>query len=250
MNLQRREEIRKMCADPARGGTQGAKQIFDLRDAVSELFAHIDTLEQTAAERVIADGKARAVVYPKCEPIQTSGQREKDIWNDGFAHGWRAGLDSDERKLVEASAVVVPPAANFTKIELGFGRVEVGEGTWMDVPALIFGKNGNGVVGKPTEAGSRFLGVDECLAVVTFANVKSLDVLLGKLMKCRSDRFPSAIPAHRELGEGMVAVYRDEIDLLRLLRDRAIDTAPDGELRGIAKYALRANQGGPRRDPR
>lgn len=45
-----------MCAEPARGGTQGAKQIFDLRDAINELFAHIDALEQTAAERVIADG--------------------------------------------------------------------------------------------------------------------------------------------------------------------------------------------------
>ena len=46
MNLQRREEIREMCAEPARGGTQGAKQIFDLRDAIGELFAHIDTLEE------------------------------------------------------------------------------------------------------------------------------------------------------------------------------------------------------------
>lgn len=52
-----------------------------------------------------------------------------------------------------------------------------------------------------------------------------------------------AIPADRVLGDGMVAVDRDEIDLLRLLRDRAIDTAPAGELRGIAKDALRATKG-------
>jgi hypothetical protein len=46
------------------------------------------------------------------------------------------------------------------------------------------------------------------------------------------------IPADRELGEG--AVKCDEIELLRLLRDRAADTAPAGELRMIARDALRA----------
>ena len=53
-----------------------------------------------------------------------------------------------------------------------------------------------------------------------------------------------SIPADRVLGEGMVAVDRDEIELLRLLRDRAADAAPYGELRGITRDALRANQGG------
>lgn len=36
-----------------------------------------------------------------CKPIPTSGQREKDVWNDGFAHGWRAGFDS-AHDLLEA----------------------------------------------------------------------------------------------------------------------------------------------------
>jgi len=47
-------------------------------------------------------------VPPKCQPIPTSGQREKDVWNDGFAHGWKAGFNDDERKPVGAPAVVVP----------------------------------------------------------------------------------------------------------------------------------------------
>ena len=53
MNLQRREEISALLAEPVTGG---AGQVLEYRDALMECRAHIDTLEQTAAERVIADG--------------------------------------------------------------------------------------------------------------------------------------------------------------------------------------------------
>ena len=58
MNLQRREEISALLAEPVTGG---AGQVLEYRDALMECRAHIDTLEQTAAERVIARG---AVVQP------------------------------------------------------------------------------------------------------------------------------------------------------------------------------------------
>ena len=58
MNLQRREEISALLAEPVTGG---AGQVLEYRDALMECCAHIDTLEQTAAERVIARG---AVVKP------------------------------------------------------------------------------------------------------------------------------------------------------------------------------------------
>ena len=58
MNLQRREEISALLAEPVTGG---AGQVLEYRDALMECRAHIDTLEQTAAERVIARG---AVVKP------------------------------------------------------------------------------------------------------------------------------------------------------------------------------------------
>lgn len=61
MNLQRREEISALLAAPVTGG---AGQVLEYRDALMECRAHIDTLEQTAAERVIADGRAPAVVVP------------------------------------------------------------------------------------------------------------------------------------------------------------------------------------------
>ena len=74
-------------------------------------------------------------------------------------------------------------------IKLGFGNVEVGEGFDSDgVPALLFGKNGNGVIGKPTTP-SRYMSEDEALAVVSFANVESLDVVINALIKCKADRF-------------------------------------------------------------
>jgi len=58
MNLQRREEISALLAEPVTGE---AGQALEYRDALMECRAHIDTLEQTAAERVIARG---AVVKP------------------------------------------------------------------------------------------------------------------------------------------------------------------------------------------
>jgi len=51
MNLQRREEIKAIAEFP-----NDRHWAQEMRRAVAELLAHIDTLEQTAAERVIADG--------------------------------------------------------------------------------------------------------------------------------------------------------------------------------------------------
>lgn len=58
MNLRRREEIREMIAEIESSVLDGSATVRDLctLDAMRELLAHIDTLEQTAAERVIADG--------------------------------------------------------------------------------------------------------------------------------------------------------------------------------------------------
>ena len=69
-------------------------------------------------------------------------------------------------------------------IELGHGKIEVAEGSHEDRPALIFGRNGTGVVGEPTPP-NRHATHEETLAVVTFANVESLDVVLAKLQTIR-----------------------------------------------------------------
>ena len=72
MNAQRREEIREISASLRIMPLNGAA------DAIDELLAHIDALEQTAAERVIADGskgptpdytgEGSAWVPPKIKP--------------------------------------------------------------------------------------------------------------------------------------------------------------------------------------
>lgn len=74
-------------------------------------------------------------------------------------------------------------------IELGYGLVEVAEGTQGEKPALIFGRNGTGEIGEPTQP-DRVATHDETLAVVTFANVASLDVVVGKLQQLRAKMLP------------------------------------------------------------
>ncbi|MEN6334110.1 MAG: hypothetical protein ABFE01_07590, partial [Phycisphaerales bacterium] len=53
MNLQRREEISALLAEPVTGE---AGQALEYRDALMECRTRIDTLEQAAAERVIRGG--------------------------------------------------------------------------------------------------------------------------------------------------------------------------------------------------
>ena len=70
--------------------------------------------------------------------------------------------------------------AGWPLIELGFGLIEIAEGTHEEKPALIFGRNGTGKIGAPTQP-DRVATHEEILAVVTFANVESLDVVAEKL---------------------------------------------------------------------
>jgi hypothetical protein len=69
-------------------------------------------------------------------------------------------------------------------IALGYGRVEVAEGWQGETHALIFGRNGMGQIGAPTQPDRVHLP-GETLAVITFANVESLDVVAGKLAELR-----------------------------------------------------------------
>lgn len=69
-------------------------------------------------------------------------------------------------------------------IELGFGLIEVAEGQQGDKPALIFGRNGTGKIGEPTQPEREHLP-GETLAVITFDNIESLDVVATKLAVIR-----------------------------------------------------------------
>lgn len=65
-------------------------------------------------------------------------------------------------------------------IELGYGQIEVAEGYHEERLALIFGKNGTGKIGEPTQPDRQHLQ-GETLAVVTFSNVESIDVVVDRL---------------------------------------------------------------------
>lgn len=75
-------------------------------------------------------------------------------------------------------------------IELGYGLIEVAEGAHGEKPALIFGRNGTGKIGEPTPP-ERQATHEETLAVVTFANVESLDVVVKQLQKLRTKMTPN-----------------------------------------------------------
>ena len=127
MNLQRREEISALLAAPVTGG---AGQVLEYRDALMECRAHIDALEQAAAERVIADGsrgpgEAPAVVVPDDDrPSREFLENYVEGFDPGersaALFGWREG----RRHLREHSRAI--PASRV----LGEGMVAVDREEW------------------------------------------------------------------------------------------------------------------------
>lgn len=77
-----------------------------------------------------------------------------------------------------------PEETGWPLIELGYGLIEVAEATQGGKPALFFGRSGTGKIGESTQPG-RVATHEETLAVVTFENVESLDVVAGKLQRIR-----------------------------------------------------------------
>ena len=148
MNLQRREEIRGLIAEITRYEELGATLDLEskARDAINELLAHIDTLEQTAAKRVIAEGsrgptpdytgegsawvppvEARAVVVPDDDrPSREFLENYVEGFDPGersaALFGWREGC----RHLREHSRPI--PAGRV----LGEGQVAV-DREWRDL---------------------------------------------------------------------------------------------------------------------
>lgn len=92
-----------------------------------------------------------------------------------------------------AQAVVYPPdgtVSPFTVINLGSGAVQMGDCIHDHrLPALWFGKEGKGMGHE--EPLNREAKVGETIAVVTFANVEGLDVLLEVVQRIRRQAFPA-----------------------------------------------------------
>lgn len=94
-------------------------------------------------------------------------------------------------------AVVYPPdgtVSPFTVVNLGTGKVQIGCSVHdKRLHALWFGKSGTGVMGEEQEL-NRAAEEGETIAVVTFADVEGLDVLLEVVERIRRKAFPNALP--------------------------------------------------------
>ena len=210
MNLQRREEIRELIAEIARYEELGATLDLEgkARDAITELLAHIDALEQAAAERVIARG---AVVKPhtfgeivnqvRDIAIQYTGTeqlRERIAYALAPHFERNAGPTPDYTgegsawvPPVEARAVVVPLGDTFTLDLDEFGK---------SLACITINSKNRGV-------GYQLCGTmgDGHFSRRTF----DITPYLGHCLNLIGIR---AIPAGRALGEGMVAVTPEYLD--------------------------------------
>ena len=98
-----------------------------------------------------------------------------------------AGIKADVVKNIRmyfTESMQDPNLTFYPILNFGQGGIEVAEGISQDAYALIFGNNGGGIVGKPLQ-GNRFISKNETLAILKFHNVKSLDVVLGRLHRLR-----------------------------------------------------------------
>lgn len=106
--------------------------------------------------------------------------------------------------------------SRFIKIDLGHGKVEMGDSMQDGLPALWFGRDGQGMGFERERNETAKPG--ETIASVTFANVDGLDVLLEVLLRVRRRSFPDApalpyfsVQQRKPLGD---AEMRDAVDAL------------------------------------
>lgn len=82
---------------------------------------------------------------------------------------------------------------DFPLLHFGHGRIEVGDAMWEGLPALFFGKNGQGigVVRDRHEPASD----KETLVLMTFANLAGLEALEAAIGRVKEKLLAAAAPA-------------------------------------------------------
>lgn len=205
ITLEKIDDLRELVASGTT--TIGGQLALDILDDLKEVIK----AARVAPEVVTAD-VAPVPAAPPEDPVHKH-EGAWWYWDEAWAdrHGpftsrTRAEIDfAYFMHWLNTGENLRPPP--YLWLKLGSGAIEVGEGFDAEgVPAFLFGKNGGGVVGAPTTPG-RYMREDETLAVVSFANVESLDVVLGQLLKCRRDRFSSA-------ETDMLLVHKSDLALL------------------------------------
>ena len=207
MNLQRREEIRELIAEITRYEELGATLDLEgeARDAITELLAHIGTLEQTAAERVIARG---AVVKP-----HTFGEIVNQVRDIAAKY---AGTEQLRERIAYALAPHFERDAGPTPDYTGEGSA------W--VPPV---EERGVVVPELTEEDLVRAGRPYCI------NDREPFERGARWAAAFIRERARAIPADRVLGEGMVQVSGRELACMRAeleYRRAESDEAPDSVL--------------------
>ncbi len=114
----------------------------------------------------------------------------------GYARQWPVGTNlftaTQARAMVEHMLSAMQPSL----IEMGFGRVEVGAGTFGGKRALIFGRNGRGlgVYHDYRPEGGKHVGDDECIVTITFENLEGL-LAIKKSLEIVEEKFRAGQPA-------------------------------------------------------
>ena len=237
MNLQRREEISALLAEPVTGE---AGQVLEYRDALMECRAHIDTLEQAAAERVIARG---AVVKP-----HTFGELVNQVRDIANQH---AGTEQLRERIAYALAPHFERDAGPTPDYTGEGSAWVPPAV---APAVV-------VPEVPMGTALQRLG----LRLTQILDGHEFAVLEHEFLNPAIEEMQKlSVLSDRALGEGMVAVDREEwrainefADKIVPIRDNLSGISWVGKLSDVFKAydqwyairiaaggALRANQGG------
>ncbi len=205
MNLQRREEIKVIAECP-----NDRHWAQEMRRAVAELLAHIDALEQTAAERVIADG---------------SRGPTPDYTGEGSA--WVPP--------VEAQAVVVPELPTWESAKVDYDRSihsNRDARAWADLFVATY----PGLADKHDIMLGWF--ANSMMAMHDSLKQEARAVVVPELTDEEVDARLRAIPADREL-------MRLVDELIRWHGLRPLDKRPDHAAALVeAIKALRANQGG------
>ena len=201
-----------------RGDGEDLQQIYDVfgigaqARTQSVLLANIrntkhfaDCLDAVEREFFMVPGEPSD--EPEDEGFEPSDECLLNRWGstiEQYVEQFRAAIPhlaapSQPRQMVAdsepaAQAVVYPAdgtVSPFTVINLGFGQVQMGDCVHdRRLPALWFGKEGKGMGHE--EVLNREAREGETIAVVTFANVEGLDVLLDVLHRIRRMSFPDA----------------------------------------------------------
>lgn len=101
--------------------------------------------------------------------------------------------------------------SNEAVLDFGYGCLEVMQGAYKDKYSLMVGKNGNGIIGESISK-DRYVNPDELLAVFTFSNVASVDVVINQLSQLKYN-MENKLPYHvkNEYGE-VIQTIKPELD--------------------------------------